>query len=106
MWTEQCDATTGICNAFGTQQALNYLIGEKFLDFIEAAESNDDFRNELAAFAFRIRTLFDPEHLAAYLAPVEAVDIPRDPSLARCVSDEKFVAEAWQQLEFAESSTS
>ena len=36
MWTEQCDATTGIRNAFGAQQALNYLIGEKLLDYIQA----------------------------------------------------------------------
>lgn len=104
MWTEQCDATTGIRNAFGTQQALNYLIGEKLLDFVEAAESNDDFKNELPAFAARIRTLFDSQQLAAYLAPVEAGDIPRDPSIVRCASDGPLVAEAWRQLEFADSS--
>jgi hypothetical protein len=101
MWTEQCDATTGIRNAFGTQQALNYLIGEKLLDFIEAAESNDDFRNELPAFAARIRTLFELDQLAAYLAPIEAVEISRDPSLVRCATDPTLVAEAWRQLEFA-----
>ena len=106
MWTEQCDATTGIRNAFGTQQALNYLIGEKLLDFIEAAESNDDFRSELPAFTARISTLFDSKQLAAYLAPAEAVNIPRDSSIVRCASDGPLVAEAWRQLEFAESSTS
>lgn len=103
MWTEQCDATTGIRNAFGVQQALNYLIGEKFLDFIEAAESNDVFRDELPAFSARIKTLFEPEQLAAYVAPAEAIDIPRDASVVRCASDSKLVAEAWRQLEFAES---
>jgi len=105
MWTEQCDATIGIRNAFGTQQALNYLIGEKLLDFIEAAESNEDFKNELPAFAARIRTLFGSEQLAAYLAPLEAGDIRRDPSVVRCASDGPLVADAWRQLEFAESST-
>jgi hypothetical protein len=106
MWTEQCDATTGILNAFGVQPALNYLVGEKFLDFIEAAESNDNFMNELPAFATRIRTLFGSEQLAAYLAPIDAVDIPRDPAIARCASEGELVAEAWRQLEFAESSIS
>ena len=106
MWTEQCDATTGIRTAFGVQQALNYLLGEKFLDFIEAAETNHDFKNEVPTFASRITTLFEPEQLAAYLAPAEAGDIPRAPSLVRCASDEKLVAEAWRQLEFAASSTS
>jgi hypothetical protein len=95
MWTEQCDATTGIRNAFGTQQALNYLIGEKLLDFIEAAVNNDDFRNELPAFAARIKTLFEPDQLAAYLAPIEASAIPRDPSLVRCPSDQTLVTAAW-----------
>lgn len=106
MWTEQCDATTGIRNTFGTQPALNYLIGEKFLDFIEAAEKDEDFRSELPAFAARIKTLFDQEQLAAYLAPTATVDIPRDPSLVRCASDPVIVAEAWRQLEFTGSSTS
>jgi hypothetical protein len=104
MWTEQCDATTGIRNAFGTQQALNYLVGEKFLDFIEAAETNDVFKNELPAFAARIKTLFGADELAAYLVPVEAVDIPLDPSIAKCASGGPLIAEAWRQLEFAESS--
>ena len=105
MWTEQCDATIGIRNAFGSQQALNYLIGEKLLDFIEAAESNDDYKNELPAFAARIRTLFELDQLAAYLAPIEAVDIRRDPAVVRCATAGPLVAEAWRQLEFAESST-
>lgn len=29
-WTEQCEAAEGIENEFGTQQALDYLVGEKF----------------------------------------------------------------------------
>ena len=106
MWTEQCDATTGIRNAFGVQQALNYLIGEKFLDFIEAAESNDDFKHELPAFAARIKALFNSEQLAAYLAPIEGTGIPRDPAIVRCASDGPLVTEAWRQLEFTKPSAS
>lgn len=99
MWTEQCDATTGIRNAFGAQQALNYLIGEKFLDFIEAAEKDENFRHELPAFAARIRTLFDPAELSAYLAPVDDTSVFRDNSIVRCASDESLVADAWRQLQ-------
>jgi hypothetical protein len=98
MWTEQCDAMTGIRAAFGTQQALNYLIGEKFLDFIEAAGSSDDFRGELLAFAARIRTLFEPQQLAAYLASIDDSRITKDSSIVRCASDDKLVARAWEQL--------
>jgi hypothetical protein len=98
MWTEQCDATTGIRNAFGTQQALNYLIGEKFLDFIEAAEKDDNFRSELLTFAARIQMLFKPSELAAYLAPVNDLAIARDSSLVRCATDGALVAAAWRLL--------
>lgn len=98
MWTEQCDATTGIRNAFGTQQALNYLIGEKFLDFIEAAGKDDNFRSELPQFAARVQTLFEPSELAAYLAPVDDSNVSRDASIVRCLTDETLVAEAWRHL--------
>ena len=99
MWTEQCDATTGIHNAFGIQQALNYLIGEKFLDFIEAAGKDDNFHNELPLFAARVRTLFEPPELAAYLAPKDDASVSRDDSVVRCVSDETLIAEAWRHLQ-------
>lgn len=38
IWIEQCEAAEGIEQDFGTQQALDYLVGEKFLNFLEAAE--------------------------------------------------------------------
>ena len=44
IWIEQCEAARGIEDEFGTQKALDYLVGEKFLDFLEAAETNTDFR--------------------------------------------------------------
>lgn len=31
IWIEQCEAGRGIEDAFGTQKALDYLVGEKFL---------------------------------------------------------------------------
>jgi len=99
MWIEQCDATTGIRTAFGVQQALNYLIGEKFLDFIEAAESNEDFRNELPAFAARINSLFEAEQLAGYLAPVDHSGADKDPTIVRCASDQNLVGLAWAHLQ-------
>ncbi|MFT4559759.1 MAG: hypothetical protein ACI92S_005153 [Planctomycetaceae bacterium] len=99
MWTEQCDATTGIRNAFGAQQALNYLIGEKFLDYIEAAAKDENFRDELPAFAARIRTLFEPAELAAYVAPIESSEVVRDVSIVQCASDDNLVAIAWKHLQ-------
>lgn len=67
IWTEQCEATREIEAEFGCQQALEYLVGEKFLDFLEAAETNAEFRGELLAFAAEIKTIFEPWQLASYL---------------------------------------
>ena len=39
IWIEQCEAARRIEDEFGTDKALDYLIGEKFLNFLEAAET-------------------------------------------------------------------
>lgn len=98
MWTEQCAATPGIQNAFGTQQALNYLVGEKFLNFIEAAGKDEQFRSELPAFADQIKSLFEAPQLAAYLAPADNLTIAKDNTIVPCGSDQKLVAQAWSHL--------
>ena len=69
IWIEQCNATANILNNFGVQPALHYLVGEKFLDFLESAETNDDFEDELAGFADRVKGVFDQSQLAEYLVP-------------------------------------
>ena len=33
IWIEQCEAGEGIEQDFGTQKALEYLVGEKFLNY-------------------------------------------------------------------------
>ena len=38
IWIEQCEATEGIRDHFGTQDAIRYLIGEKFLNFLEESD--------------------------------------------------------------------
>ena len=38
IWVEKCDAARMIADEFGTDKALKYLISEKFLDYLEAAE--------------------------------------------------------------------
>jgi hypothetical protein len=50
IWIDQCEAAEGIEDDFGTQKALDYLVGEKFLNFLEAADDNADFRAEIPAF--------------------------------------------------------
>ena len=67
IWIDQCEAAEGVEDEFGTQQALDYLVGEKFLNFLEAAETAADFRSEIPAFVTKIKTIFERWQLAAYL---------------------------------------
>ena len=55
IWKEQCDAARQIEDEFGTQKALCYLIGEKFLNFLEAAETDAEFGAEIPAFVLPSR---------------------------------------------------
>ncbi len=67
VWIDQCDATPNILNNFGVQPALHYLVGEKFLDFVETSEKDTDFEGELSPFAERVKGLFGQAHLCEYL---------------------------------------
>ena len=80
IWIEQCEAAQGIEDEFGTQKALEYLVGEKFLNFLEAAETDTDFRAEIPAFVAKIKEIFERWRLAQYLATARETE-PFDPSL-------------------------
>lgn len=80
IWIEQCEAARGIENEFGTQKALDYLVGEKFLNFLEAAETDVNFRDEIPEFVARIKGLFERWQLAQYLETALQTE-PFDPSL-------------------------
>ena len=67
IWMEQCEATRAIEDQFGTPNALEYLIGEKFLNFLSAAEDHADFRAEIPAFVAKIKQIFERWQLAEYL---------------------------------------
>jgi len=80
IWIEQCEAARGIEDEFGTQQALDYLVGEKFLGFLEAAETDASFRAEIPAFVAEIKTIFERWQLTEYLGRVRETE-PFDPDL-------------------------
>jgi hypothetical protein len=77
---EQCDAARGIEDEFGTDKALKYLIEEKFIDFLEAAETNAAFRAEIPNFVAEIKTIFEPWQLRECLDKARQTE-PFDPSL-------------------------
>ena len=80
IWVEKSDAARMIEDEFGTDKALRYLIGEKFLDYLEAAEKLPDNRAELPAFVAEIKTIFEPWQLAEYLETARQCE-PFDPDL-------------------------
>jgi hypothetical protein len=79
-WIDQCEAAEGIEDEFGTQRALDYLVGEKFLNFLEAADTDRDFRLEIPAFVAKLKTIFERWQLAQYLETAKETE-PFDPKL-------------------------
>src|SRR5262249_17442547 len=88
IWIEQCEAARQIEAEFGTQNALDYLIGEKFLNFLQAAETDADFRAEIPAFVGGIRTIFETWQLSEYLERARQSE-PFDPSLYEPMDEEE-----------------
>jgi hypothetical protein len=80
IWVEQCEAARRIEDEFGIDKALAYLVGEKFLNFLEAAETDPDFRAEIPAFAADVKTIFERWQLAEYLETSRQSE-PFDPAL-------------------------
>jgi hypothetical protein len=79
-WIEQCNAARNIEDEFGTDKALDYLIREKFLNFLEAAETDAEFRAEIPAFVAEIKTIFETWQLAEELERARQTE-PFDPDL-------------------------
>ena len=80
IWIEQCEAAEQTEGEFGMQKALDYLVGEKFLNFLEAAETDAEFQAEIPAFVAEIKTIFERWQLAQYLETARETE-PFDPSL-------------------------
>ena len=111
---EQCEAARGIEGEFGTQKALAYLVGEKFLNYLEAAENDPTFRTEIPAFVAEIKTIFEPWHLSEYLETTrqterfdpstyedeepEVIHMEREADLRRCAADLLLVERAKEWL--------
>ena len=63
IWIEQCDAARGIRDDWGTQKALGYLVGEKLLHYIHAADSDPSWEANVPKFAAEIHQIFTDEEL-------------------------------------------
>jgi phosphopantothenate synthetase len=50
LWMEQCEAVGAIKERYGLKAAFDYLVGEKLLNFTEAASEHRAFAQELPRF--------------------------------------------------------
>ena len=58
IWIEQCEAARTIKDCYGLKAAFNYLVGEKLLNFTEAASEHRAFAQELPRFVSEVRRMF------------------------------------------------
>jgi hypothetical protein len=65
--TDWCQAARGVEDEYGREKAMGYLIGEKFLNFLEVAETNREWRRAIPAFVAGINALFEHWQLAEFL---------------------------------------
>ena len=85
IWVDQCAAARDIKDAFGLEKSMGYLIGEKFLNFLEASNQHQEFAAELPRFAEEIRQIFEPAEIRMYLDGVRRVG-----ALGHTASDEVY----------------
>jgi hypothetical protein len=102
IWIDQCEAARKIEDRFGTDKALSYLIGEKFLNFLEAAETNAEFRAEIPSFVVEIKTIFERWQLAEYLESARQSE-PFDPSIFEQDDEDLEMIDMERQMELERS---
>lgn len=71
IWIDQCEAAETIRLRYGVESAFDYVVGEKLLNFAEAAAEHPEFAEALPQFVSRVRGMFTPEEMAAHLPRAE-----------------------------------
>ena len=72
IWIDQCEATQGIRERFGVQDAARYLIGEKFFNFLEASFDHPEFAVEIPLFVAEIKSIFQPWEISKFFEDLES----------------------------------
>jgi len=81
IWIAQCKAAEEIKVCYGLKAAFDYLIGEKLLNFADAATRNPEFARELPRFVARVRDLFTAEEMRTHLSRIEREQREYDASI-------------------------
>ena len=78
IWIDQCEAAEGIKERFGNESAIRYLIGEKFLNFLEETDRDPEFAEELPKFVAQVRQMFQPLEIFELLDELKQDEIFED----------------------------
>ena len=71
IWIEQCEAAQTIKARYGLKAALDYVVGEKLINFASAASQHPGFARELPRFVSEVRRMFTREDILTYIARLE-----------------------------------
>jgi hypothetical protein len=82
IWKEQCEAARGLAQRHGVVPALDYLIGEKLMDYAEMAVTRPEFARELPSFVAEIRSIFSADEIQAYLEHLDRMRSRDDETLS------------------------
>ncbi len=85
IWKDQCEAARAIKEEFGREKALGYLIGEKLVNFVRAADERPEFREELPKFLDEVKDIFEEWEIRDYLDNVKRIG-----ALGHICSEEEY----------------
>jgi hypothetical protein len=96
IWKEQCEAACRVRDQHGVVSALDYLIGEKLLNYAEAAVTRPEFARELPRFVAEVRSIFSAEEIRHYLDHLERMAALEDKQ-APAEGDDDFLMDTPEQ---------
>ena len=67
---EQCAAAQRIKERFGLGNRLEYLVGEKLMRFVDTAEHNPKFAQEVPSFVAEIKRVFSVAEVGNYAVTI------------------------------------
>ncbi|MEO8257264.1 MAG: hypothetical protein ABI868_07955 [Acidobacteriota bacterium] len=73
IWIDQCEAGREIRQAWGIRKALGYLVGEKLLNHIRAADGDPSWAAKVPLFVAEIKRIFTAAELQQYFATARRV---------------------------------
>jgi hypothetical protein len=88
VWFEQCEAARTIKLRYGCKAAFDYAVGEKLMNFAEAACEHPAFAREIPRFVSEVRRMFSADELRVHLERLEREQSEWDAGLAELDENE------------------